>query len=187
MGGRSRPRAASMPLSPPHGKAQTPRRFQLCFDDKGHGCQAHTLRLRVKSRWGRGFCLHLTRRVPSGHGDPGRRLGDSPCPLSASGLPGPPAPVTAEPSRQDEVGLVGLLLAPPLPPGTAGGGGLETRSWQLRETPDPYCLETGTEGQMGSMMLSPNLFPHLPLEGNLEGVRGTGGGRLSVPHSGGSD
>lgn len=23
---------------------------------------------------------------------------------------------------------------------------------------------------MGSMMLSPNLFPHLPLEGNLEGV-----------------
>lgn len=63
-----------------------------------------------------------------------------------------------------------MLLAPPLPPGTAGGGGLETRSWQLRETPDPYCLETGTEGQMGSMMLSPNLFPHLPLEGNLEGV-----------------
>lgn len=74
--------------------------------------------------------------------------------------------------------ILGLMLA---------GGGLETRSWQLRETPDPYCLETGTEGQMGSMMLSPNLFPHLPLEGNLEGVRGTGGGRLSVPHSGGSD
>ena len=69
---------------------------------------------------------------------------DSPCRLFASGLPAPPAPVIAEPSRQDRKKVSGL--APPGAQGTTPAVSAHPPlSGEPRHTspPDSFCAPTG--------------------------------------------
>lgn len=83
--------------------------------------------------------------LPFGHKghQPGVCLRYSPCRLFVSGLPAPPGPVTAGPSRQDRKWVSGL--SPPGAEATTAPPSLP-HPLLLGESPNSHCMERGAAG-----------------------------------------